>query len=216
MKPATAAAMKADESKYAAYVLSLGKLIALQPDTFNPSRTKIEDVLAGHSVGGINSVYDLQNYVVGLSSAGLVLSEDGSLDMAKSFVRIDYFSLLEQIRTQNNVQAAVSSRPVDFVAAAIPAEALRSTLPSDVLPIDDAVWLYGDDNRQALILGRRAEDGQLWLRYLPVRGLKQTADGRIQFSPSAMGRETAAGTLGRPANASRTTSGVAGIVAYGA
>jgi hypothetical protein len=47
------------------------------------------------------------------------------------------------------------------------------------------VWLHGDDNRQALILGRRAEDGQLWLRYLPVRDLKQSVDGRIQFSPSA-------------------------------
>ena len=184
VKPATAASMKSDESRYAAYVLSLGKLIALQPDTFNPSRTRIEDVLAGHSVGGINSVYDLQNYVAGLSSDGLVLSEDGSLDMVKSFVRIDYFSLLEQIRTQNNVQAAVSSRPVDFVAAPIPVEALQSILPSDVLPIDDAVWLYGNDIRQALILGRRSEDGQLWLRYLPVRGLKQTAAGGIQFLPS--------------------------------
>ncbi len=153
--PATAAAMKADESKYAAYVFSLGKLIGLRPDTFDPLRTKIEDVLAGHSVGGLNSVYQLQNYVVGVSSAGLVLNDDGSLDMAKSFFRIDYFALMEQIRTKNNVQAAVSSKPVDFVAAAIPADAVRAALPSDGLSIDDAVWLYGDDNRQALILGRR-------------------------------------------------------------
>jgi hypothetical protein len=183
--PATTAAMKADEARYAAYVLSLGKLIGLRPNSFDPVRIKMEDVLPAHSVGGINSVYQLQNYVAGLSSAGLVLNEDGSLDMTKSFFRIDYFALMEQIRTKNNVQAAVSSKPVDFVAAPISADAFRSALPSDQLPIDDAVWLHGDDNRQALILGRRAEDGQLWLRYLPVRDLKQSVDGRIQFSPSA-------------------------------
>jgi hypothetical protein len=183
VSPATATAMKADEAKYAAYVLSLGKLIALKPDSFDPVRTKIEEVLAAHSVGGINSVYQLQNYVAGLSNAGLVLSDDGSLDMAKSFFHIDYFNLMEQIRAKNNVQAAVSSRPVDFVAASISASAIRSALPSENLSIDDAVWLYGDGNRQALILGRRAEDGQVWLRYLPVRDLKQSRDGRIQFSP---------------------------------
>jgi hypothetical protein len=183
--PATSAAMKADEARYAAYVVSLGKLTGLRRDSFDPVRTKIEDVLPAHSVGGINSVYQLQNYVAGMSNAGMVLNEDGSLDMVKSFSRIDYFELMEQIRTKNNVQAAVSSKPVDFVAAAISADAVRSALPSNQLPIDDAVWLHGDDYRQALILGRRAEDGQLWLRYLPVSELKQFDDGRIQFAPSA-------------------------------
>ena len=185
LSPATASAMKADEARYSAYVLSLGKLIGLRPEGFDPARMKIESVLADHSVGGINSVYQLQNYVAGLSSAGMVLNDDGSLDMAKSFVHIDYFALMEQIRTKNNVQAAVSSKPVDFVAAAISAAAIRSALPAEELPIDDAVWLYGDDNRQALVLGRRADDGRQWLRYLPVRDLKQYADGHIQFSPSA-------------------------------
>jgi hypothetical protein len=183
--PATIAAMKADEARYAAYVISLGKLIGLRADSFDPVRIKIEDVLPAHSVGGMNSVYQLQNYLAGLSSAGLVLNEDASLDMTKSFFRIDYFALTEQIRAKNNVQAAVRSKPVDFVAAPISADAVRSALPSQDLPIDDAVWLYGDENRQALILGRHAEDGQLWLRYLPVRELKHSADGRIRFSPSA-------------------------------
>ena len=189
VKPATLASMKADESKYAAYVRSLGKLIALNRDTFSPVNTKIEDVIAGHSVGGINSVYDLQNYVAGPSSSGLVLSADGSLDMARSFVRIDYFSLLAQIRTQNNVQAAVSSKPIDFVAAAIPVDGLQAALPAGMLPIDDAVWLHGDDDRQALILGRRDEDGRHWLRYLPVRGLKQSVSGEIDFSISPWGEK---------------------------
>jgi hypothetical protein len=185
VSPATVTAMKADESKYAAYVISLGKLVVLRPDSFDPLRTKIEDVLAAHSVGGINSVYQLQNYVAGLSSAGLVLNDDGSLDRTKSFFHIDYFALMEKIRAKNNVQAAVSSKPVDFVAARISPTAVRSALPSEQLPIDDAVWLYGDDDRQALILGRHGEDGQLWLRYLPVRELKESSEGRIQFSPSA-------------------------------
>jgi hypothetical protein len=183
--PATSAAMKADEARYAAYLMSLGKLIGLRPDSFDPVRMKIEEVLPAHSIGEINSVHQLQNYVAGMSSAGLVLNEDGSLDMTKSFSRIDYFGLMEQVRTKNNVQAAVSAKPVDFVAAAISADAVRSALPSDQLPIDDAVWLHGDEDRQALILGRHADDGRLWLRYLPVSELKQSADGRIQFNPSA-------------------------------
>src|SRR5207344_1032863 len=40
--PATAAAMKADEARYTAYVLSLGKLIALRPDSFDAVRIKME------------------------------------------------------------------------------------------------------------------------------------------------------------------------------
>ena len=94
--------MKADEARYAAYVLSLGKLIALRPESFDPLRIKIEDVLPAHSVGGINSVYQLQNYVSGMSGAGLVLNEDGSLDQTKSFSRVDYFALMEQIRTMSS------------------------------------------------------------------------------------------------------------------
>jgi Type I phosphodiesterase / nucleotide pyrophosphatase len=178
-------AMKDDELRYAAYLRSFGKLIALQPDGFDPSRLKIDDVLPENAVGTLNSLYGLQNYVVGLSSEGLVLSDDGFLDMTKSFIRVNYFPLLEGLRSQNNPQPSVSSRPVDFTATSIPAQALTPSLPPDLLPIDNAIWLYRGQAKQALILGRRDGEGKLWLRYLPVSGLTQEADGRVQFSPSS-------------------------------
>jgi Type I phosphodiesterase / nucleotide pyrophosphatase len=170
--------MKDDESSYGTFLRSFAKLIALQPDGFNPLRIKIDDVLPQNFVGPLNSLNDLQNYVVGLSSEGLVLSDDGSLDMAKSFIHVNYFPLLERLRTQNNPQSAVSSRPVDFTAAPIS----TGSLPADILPIDNAIWLYRSPEKQALILGRRDGEGKLWLRYLPVRELTQDVDGRIQFS----------------------------------
>ncbi len=182
--PSTLAAMKADESTYAAYVRSLANLLSLRPDSFDPSRLRIEDFLAEHAMGDLNTVYDLQNYVAGGSGEELALRGDGSLDMAESFTRINYFSLLTQIKTRNNLQEQVSARPVDFIAMKVPVEALRSDLLPGFLPIDNAIWLFRDDDRQALILSRRAGNGQLWLRYLPVGGLKQDADGQIHFSAS--------------------------------
>jgi hypothetical protein len=176
--------LKRDESTYAVYLRSLTKLLAVRPNNFDPMRLKINELLAENSMGILNSIHELQNYVVGLSSNGLVLNDDGSLNMEKSLIRVNYPSLLQRIQTRNNVQNAVGSRPVDFIAAVIPRKALEGALPPDVGPIDSAVWLYSDEKRQALILSRRVAPGQVLLRYLPVRGLKQSPEGKIWFSSS--------------------------------
>jgi hypothetical protein len=108
-----------------------------------------------------------------------LLAPDGTLDLEKSFRRVDYFSLLGSLSVRNNVQPLVESRPVDFVAVRVPAEALRGALREDEQP-DQAVWLYGAPDRQALILSRE-DGGRLELRYLPVSNLKQSRDGRVTF-----------------------------------
>jgi hypothetical protein len=168
-----------DEREYSAYLQSLANLLALDRERLDPSSVNIELLIPKGAMGDHNTLHELQNYVVGPGPAGLLLAPDGSLDMEKSFRRVNYFSLLGDISVRNNVQPGVESRPVDFVAVRIPAEALGGALAPDERP-DQAVWLYGGPDRQALILSR--EDGsQLKLRYLPVANLKQSADGRVTF-----------------------------------
>src|SRR5213078_914775 len=94
----------------------LKNLLALRSDGFDARKVVIEDVIAPKAMGDHNSIYDLQNYVVGLSPAGLTLREDGTLDTQKSFVTVDYLQLLASQRVRNNVQAKLSDRPIDFVA----------------------------------------------------------------------------------------------------
>ena len=65
-------------------------------------------------MGEANSVFDLQNYVVGLAPAGLAMRGDGSLDTKESFRRVNYFSLLEGIRVRNNVQRSVGDQAGGF------------------------------------------------------------------------------------------------------
>ncbi|MFN2416266.1 MAG: hypothetical protein ABR603_14075 [Pyrinomonadaceae bacterium] len=140
---------------------------------------KVEDFVPKGAMGDHNTLHELQNYVAGPAPAGLALAPDGSLDFEKSFVRVNYFQLLGDLNVRNNVQPGVENRPVDFVAVRVPVESLRGALRPDERP-DEAVWLYGGRERQALILSR-GEGGRLLLRYLPVANLRQTADGRVSF-----------------------------------
>src|SRR5215204_3352071 len=121
----------ADEREYGAYLQTLANLLALDPARLNPSAVRIEDLIPKGAVGDHNTLYGLQNYVVGPAAVGLVLASDGSLDMERSFRRIDYFSLLGGLSVRNNVQPLVGSRPVDFVAVRIPEGALRGVLDSE-------------------------------------------------------------------------------------
>jgi hypothetical protein len=61
---------------------------------------------------------------------------------------------------------------------------LRGVLRADERA-DQAVWLYGARERQALILSRE-DGGRLQLRYIPVANLKQDADGRVTFERVAL------------------------------
>lgn len=168
-----------DVREYTAYLQALADLLALDPARLNPSAVRIEDLIPKGAMGDHNTLRELQNYVVGPAEGGLALAPDGSLDVERSFKRVNYFSLLGDLSVRNNVQPGVESRPVDFVVVRIPEESLRDTLAADERP-DQAVWLYGAPDRQALILSRE-EGSQLKLRYLPISNLKQAPDGRVTF-----------------------------------
>jgi hypothetical protein len=169
-----------DEHKYTEYARTLTNLLTLRPENLEPSRIHIEDVIAKGAMGTHNSIHALQNYVVGFAPGGPQLAADGSLDMQKSFQRVDYFALLNSIAMRNNVQPEVDPRPIDFVAVRLPRESLAPLLERDLQPTGDVVWIYDGEN-QALILSRQDEAGRLSLRYLPIANLKQDEKGAISF-----------------------------------
>jgi hypothetical protein len=169
-----------DERKYTEYARTLLNLLTLRRENLEPSRIRIEDVIAKGAMGAHNSIHSLQNYVVGFAPGGPQLAADGSLDLQKSFQRVDYFALLNSIAMRNNVQPEVDPRPIDFVAVRIPPESVAPLLERDLQPNGDVVWIY-DGRNQALILSREDEAGRLSLRYLPIANLKQDEKGAISF-----------------------------------
>ncbi len=173
---------KRSETDYRKYIAILNNLINLKRETFDAKNLKIEEVIAPEAMGEQNSVFDLQNYVVGLSPNGLALNPDQSLDLEKSFRRVDYFDLLHKQKVRSNVQAEVSSRPIDFTATRIPQDALAEVLPPELRSSEDAIWLYGGFDKQALILTRVDADGGQSYRYLPISALRQDARGKIAFT----------------------------------
>lgn len=168
-----------DERTYTEYTRTLANLLALKPENFDVTRLRIPDIIARNAMGEQNTIGQLQNYIVGLTPSGLTLKPDGSLDLKQSFKRVDYFSLMQGQTVRNNVQPDVASRPIDFTAARIPAEALDAN--DGELRADDIIWLACGDDRQALILARREQNGQTLLRYMPIAHLQQSADGHISF-----------------------------------
>jgi hypothetical protein len=161
---------------YREYLRSVAALLQLR-DQGGPAQ---EQLIPRRVMGEPNSIHQLQNYVVGLAPGGLALAEDGSLDWQRSFRRVNYFAFFTDMEVRNVPQAAVSARPVDFVAASAPRGALMRSLPPELTPDSDGVWLYKDGQSQALLL-RRGDQ----LRYLPVRELEETAQGDLHFSIAA-------------------------------
>ena len=156
------------ERGYSEYAGSLSKLLALSPTDFDKHSFAASDLIPKRAMGDANSIHDLQNYVIGPGPAGL----------AGTFRKVNYLQQLTALAVKNNVQAAVGSHPVDFIAVRIP----KASLSQD----EDAVWLYASEDRQVLILSRHDPNRGLELRYLPVRGFEQDAAGKIHMDTAEM------------------------------
>ena len=181
---AQADSWRIDERKYAQYLATLSNLLSLRREGFAPERLKISELIAPGAMGEANTVHELQNYVVGPAPGGLALAPGKSLDLARSFARVDYFRLLREASVRNNVQPNVSNRPVDFVATRLPREQVAGALGEDE-SAEQVVWLYAGAEAQALLLSRTDEAGRLWLRYLPAARLTQDEAGRVSFERAA-------------------------------
>lgn len=167
------------EKDYTEYARTFANLLALRREGFSPAKLKVEDVIARNAMGERNSIFQLQNYIVGVAPAGFVLNADGSLDMQKSFVRVDYFSLLRDLSVRNNVQRGVSNRPVDMVAVRISSDLLPTLAESTIHP--DVIWVNGGPEKQALIMSRTDPQGEVSFRYVPIKYLTQDLAGRVHF-----------------------------------
>ncbi|HUS12852.1 MAG TPA: alkaline phosphatase family protein [Pyrinomonadaceae bacterium] len=168
------------DQHYSEYGRTLTNLLTLRREGFDPSKLKIDDVIARRAMGEHNSIYQLQNYVIGVAPGGLVLRPDGSLDSASSFIHVDYFSLLHDLAVRNNVQSGVSNRPVDLLAVRVSAELVRPIIgEADIAP--DVIWVSAGPAHQALIMAREDAHRQLSFRYLPIKDLNQDASGQLHF-----------------------------------
>jgi hypothetical protein len=168
------------EKSYSEYVQIMSTLLGLKRDTFSPGMYKIESLIPPLSMGNRNSVYELQNYIVGPAASGLVLQPDGALDMKNSFIRVDYFSLLYNTIVRNNVQQGVSNRPVDMIAMRLPSELVTPIVDEEGIT-NDVVWVYAGKEDQALILARRDAGNHLSFRYQPIRNLSEDESGKLHF-----------------------------------
>jgi hypothetical protein len=71
-----------------------------------------------------------------------------------------------------------------MIATTLPANLFNSSL-ADIDNIEpDVVWVYGGDEKQALIFARM-NDGQLMLRCQPIKRLTQDIGGGLTFEPIA-------------------------------
>jgi hypothetical protein len=168
------------EERYTEYARILTNLLSLRRGNFAPGKLAIADLIAKNAMGERNSIHQLQNYIVGIAPGGLIVKPDGSLDMQKSFVRVDYFSFLHDASVKNNVQPDVASRPIDMIATRISSQMVQPLL-TERAHNPDVVWVHGGREKQALILAREDQPGGLSFRYVPIRNLTQDAEGRLQF-----------------------------------
>src|SRR5579883_1076575 len=163
--------MRLEERGYSDYIAAMQRLLSLDPADFDPGKFSAQQLIPQRSLGDANSPGDLQRYVAGPSAEGMVLAADGSLDMERSFRRIDYLSALSALRVRNNVQDGVSARPVDFIA----------------VPLENAVWLWRSPERQARIEWRTNAAGDTELRYIPIAHLRQDDSGEVRYDRAGFG-----------------------------
>ncbi len=158
-----------ERDTYTSYLAHVRALLAFHPDPYRPFSGKISDLIPEMSLGDPNTLYDLQNYIVGPGASGIVLDSAGRLDEERSFRRVNYFPLFAVQRVRNNPQPALSPKPIDFTALRLPAAGTA----------DQSYWLYATDDDQLII--RTDASGNISAQ--PVSHLIQDADGRIQFTP---------------------------------
>jgi hypothetical protein len=170
--------------RYQSYVRHLQALMTLKSSETEPLRQKISDLVPSMSLGDRNRLYDLQHYVTGPGPQALVLDESGNIDEQRSFRYVDYFPLLASQVVRNSPQTEVSAHPLDFTALSLPVAALNRKIPSEGLPVSEAIWLYGNDDHQLLELVSRDGDS-MQIRLIPTAHLSATANGDLSWQAAS-------------------------------
>ena len=172
-----------EEREYAGFVAALRRLLGATAQSLERSPVKVEELIPRRAMGDLNTASDLRHYAADIAPGGLRLDAGGNIDFQVSFRWVDYPALLAAQSVRNNVQEGVSSHPVDFTALRLPPEADAGTV----------VLLYGQEDRQARILGRRLPDGRIELKYSAVGGWRNGLPLELwedpDFAVPAAGRE---------------------------
>lgn len=150
----------------------------------NPS---IPDLIPKKYLGPRNSIYQLSHYTLGLSDN--MEWVESTVDHQGRPVPMDYFSVITNYDAPNPPLPDMNN-PVDIIVRSLPVEPLRAALlergwldPDGTLR--QVLWVVSTAKNnlqrggEALLL--EASDGRL--RYLPIRDLKQDAEGRFSFLP---------------------------------
>jgi hypothetical protein len=175
------ATLTREANEYDAYVTTVERLLTATRDQLsNPKAIQVEAFMAKHAMGERNTLSELQHYVVGPGAAGLVLASDGSLDLERSFARVDYVGLLNSVRVRNNVQPGVSNAPIDYTVIRVPCGAIRGV---DVEDAESCIWLSAAADAQGLVLARTDPVQGLLLRYAPIARLTSPEEGVIHATP---------------------------------
>ncbi len=145
----------AEREAYNKYLGKLKRLLVFEPDSKNPFKGKISDLIPEMSLGDSNTQDQLRHYVAGPALGGLELSADGTLDEQRSFRFVDYPDLFSKQRALNRPQPELAEKPIDFVAMRI----------KDPAPAEHAYWLYGDESSQLEVL--TDAEGRISLKPLP-------------------------------------------------
>ncbi|HEY3742662.1 MAG TPA: alkaline phosphatase family protein [Bryobacteraceae bacterium] len=138
--------------RYSNYSRTLEHLLAMKRDDLAQGHFKIQELIAPEAMGEQNTLEDLENYSVALTSDG--------------FRTINYLRLLTSQSVKNTPQPEVGAKPIDFVAVNLPDE--------------HAILMYASPDH--IVKVHRREDGQLryealtgWKEGLPLRLLEDPA-----------------------------------------
>lgn len=170
-----------EEKEYSRYLATLQNLLNLSFQSFDAFKIRIDEVIPKDAMGDRNSIHGLQNYIVGLGPQGIVVDTSGSLNPEASFLRINYFEMLQALSVRNS-QPGVSNRPIDLIATRLPSNLISSAVKESNLS-PDAVWVTCSSDKQALLLFKTNEGGELMIRYQPIKNLTQDANGEVHFEP---------------------------------
>ncbi|HEX6732592.1 MAG TPA: hypothetical protein VF074_21415, partial [Pyrinomonadaceae bacterium] len=79
-----------------------------------------------------------------------------------------------------NVQQGISNRPIDIIATRLSSSLVADSLNERDIS-DDVIWIDSGRGKQALLLSKFSETGELSLRFQPISNLVQDEKGRVQF-----------------------------------
>ena len=155
-----------DFALYSPYVATMTRLLDLTPDRFDPRKFKVSDLIPPLSLGPANSLWDwLQHYVTGVAPDGLALDSARPAGLGTQ-LSCDELSAGSCQNPQYGITRGRTSvrRPDRFTAMRV------------LLEGEEAVWLYRDEEHQALIQSR---DGMV--HYQPIARLTAREDGALSF-----------------------------------